>query len=147
MSGNPKLTPETEAKIKVLLHPIDPPKTEAQKLLLKQAKNCRELAHFLRTDPRVEGHFDMINWARCASGLNIGVCDLHMSTLEECGTTACAIGWANAMGLCKMTWGYSEFGTYDEDDWTHLFHQDHKRTSHEEAQVLEAHATKLEARV
>jgi len=142
MSGNPKLTPETEAKIKVLLYP-KPPLTEGQELLLTQAQNCRDLAHFLRTDPRVEGHFDMRGWT-------FGVKNGEMPL--ACDTTACAIGWAWALGMCDphaYNWerqGRDAFAS-EVDEWEHVFAAKHKRTSQEEAQVLEAHATKLEARV
>lgn len=71
----------------------------------KQAENCRILAEFLRTDPRVreEGRFDMRSW--------VGR-DWEGDPSLSCGTAACAAGWATtiphfrAQGLRLTRAGY-----------------------------------------
>ena len=144
MTGSLKLTPETEAKIKVLLYP-KPTFTKRQELLLKQAQNCRDLAHFLRTDPRVKGHYSgyyrfrgIDNWT-------------DKEEILECNTTACAGGWAYIAGIIPEPWDskddeYFGVGKPLSPVYSHVFGA-RNRTPQEEAQVLEAHATKLEAQV
>jgi len=120
-----------------------------QKTLLKQAKNCRDLAHFLRTSPRVKEHFSMHSF--CDSVENPGASSSTIArtpdVLHVCKTTACAGGWAIYMGIVRTIEGLDKaFGinTIQEDNW--IF-GGIKRTAQREATVLETHASTLEARV
>lgn len=133
-----------------------PPLDERQQTLLRQAKNCRDLAHFLRTDPRVEGHFFIHTYYK---GISCQDTEVTFKELEVCGTAACAIGWGILLGITNNLDTPKDFGTDDfGKGWQHLFDpvallnrtKDARianRTSKEEALVLEEHATKLEAQI
>ena len=125
----------------------NPQLIERQETLLGQARNCRDLAHFLRTDPRVEGHFDMDQFFYDPQDVWGSSADIERNpkVLHKCGTTACGGGWAIYLRLAKniddlpnafgvQAVGGDIFGTTP-------------RTPQEEALVLEDHAERLEARV
>ena len=124
----------------------NPQLTETQETLLRQAKNCRDLAHFLRTDLRVEEHFNINSYF---SGL---VEPVAFHDLKQCNTAACAIGWALLFNILDDVLDSPEtFGTnLFHEDWQYLFDpaamdgRVSKRTPQEEAIILEAHADKLE---
>lgn len=126
-----------------------PPLDERQQTLLRQAKNCRDLAHFLRTDLRVEGHFWMGWWFTDGHD----TASTRLFDLRKCHTSACAMGWAMEIGLIPVTnldeytnpngeW----FGCENTITWHTLFGTA-DRTPQEEALVLEEHATELEGQV
>jgi len=124
----------------------NPQLTEKQETLFKQAKNCRDLAHFLRTDPRVEKHYDQ-NFVLARNGIYLdssGIMD-KAEFLKECNTTACGLGWGRAIWP-QMTTSQYWFGASDPYDWQDLFGPS-DRTAQEEALVLEAYADKLEIQI
>jgi len=129
MSGNPKLTPKTEAKIKVLLYP-KPQLTEGQELLLKQAQNCRNVANVIRS------HADNYDQN------NACLCTFHYMRI----VLGSAKGELMGLNNSREVWQVAGFGK-DYLPEENIYRCSHDGTPNGAAGWLEAHATKLEAQV
>jgi len=125
----------------------NPTLTERQETLLMQAKNCRDLAHFLSTDPRVEGHFAMHAFCHVpGESAHSGTLATRPEILHSCGSTACAGGWAIYMGIIRnVDELYKAFGLGDSGSGN-IFGSA-PRSRHAEARILERHARRLEAQL
>jgi len=125
----------------------NPTLTERQKTLLRQIKNNRDLAHLLRTNPRVKGHFDMQWFGHSPHGyLSSRTIVSRPEILHECKTTACAAGWAIYTGIIGRVVELHEAFGLTGIQHSHIFGTT-PRTRQAEARILERHARSLEAQL
>lgn len=115
----------------------------------EQAGRLLTLAYFLKTRVSVK-NFNMESWGENTDGTRP---DLKK---HQCGTTACALGWASEVfpkefyfdgdGSFNCTRGGLVGGTCEffgvssdcrNDEWEYLFGADNVRTPKEEAAVIE----------